>query len=172
MCNQTLLPWECPPSGTRDGDTCPTQPWACCHSTIPMCLPGFWEHNVSQGSHQPLLKLPSVVVSQSLSRTEVFVSKGVPWGMESIMENKYPLHCRLSVLRHLYLLCFFCPASIQQRPTGVSVWGWFSRQGPSAHRSSESHPPWCYKLFFTPKSNTQQKSRAKRGLSKIVLSHK
>ena len=82
----------------------PAQPWACCRSIIPTCLPGFWEHAVSQGSHQPLLKLPSAVASQSLGRREVFVRKPVsreaPWGMESITENKYPLHCRVSDLRH------------------------------------------------------------------------
>lgn len=82
----------------------PAQPWACCHSIIPTCLPSFWEHAVSQGSHQPLLKLPSAVASQSLGRREVFirkpVSRGAPWRMEGIRENKYPLHCGLSDLSH------------------------------------------------------------------------
>lgn len=110
MCDQTLLPWDVPSlrcslQGTRLVSSprrppAPAQPWACCHSIIPTCLPSFWEHTVSQGSHQPLLKLPSAVASQSLGRREVFirkpVSRGAPWGMEGIRENKYPLHCGLS----------------------------------------------------------------------------
>lgn len=61
----------------------------------------------------------------------------------------------------IFSLCLLRPASNQQRPTTIGCLGQASRHGLSACRSPEIHLPWCCNLFFTPKSNTQQKSRAK-----------
>lgn len=68
------------------------------HHNLPAQLLGV----VSQGSHQPLLKLPSAVASQSLSRSlqKKALSRRAPGGMESITESNNLLHCRLSDLRH------------------------------------------------------------------------
>lgn len=60
----------------------------------------------------------------------------------------------------IFSLCFFCPASIQQRPTATGCLGLASRHGPSVYRSPEIHLSWYCNLFFAPKANIQQKSRA------------
>lgn len=53
-------------------------------------------------SHQPLLKLPSAVASQSCSGSlqEKALSRRAPEGKESITESKSLLRCRLFDLRH------------------------------------------------------------------------
>lgn len=68
------------------------------HHNLPAQLLGV----VSQGSHEPLLKRPSAVASQSLSRSlqKKALSRRAPEGKESITESKSLLHCRLFDLRH------------------------------------------------------------------------